>query len=199
MSPDGTVLIMDFIDEAILEACLEKNSRAQFRLYKLCYSFLMGICVRYNKNREDAEEVLNMGFLKMLNNISKYKKEVPFTLWMRRIMINTIIDEYRKNKKGKELFQPIDFNEYHEEFDDAVVNDYVKKMDTEQLQLLIDKLPTMSRSVFNLFVIDGYKHEEIGKMLGMSTGTSKWHLNLARTRLKEMISKMQSYYKIAAS
>ena len=190
---------MNFIDEAVLDACRKKDRKAQYQLYKLCYSFLAGICYRYVNNREDADELLNMAFLKILNNLDKHKKEIPFTLWIRRIMINTIIDDYRKNKKSKELMQSVDFNEYYGDFDNSVINDFVKKSDAEQINAMILQLPPTSQKVFNLFVIDGYGHKEIGELLGMSEGTSKWHLNFARTRLKEMINTLSTNYKIAAS
>jgi RNA polymerase sigma factor (sigma-70 family) len=190
---------MNFIDEAILDACLKKDRKAQYQLYKHCYSFLTGICFRYVNNREDADELLNMAFLKILNNLGKYRQEIPFTLWIRRIMINTIIDDYRKNKKEKELMRSIDFNEYYPAHDHSTVNDFVKKADAEQITALIFQLPPMTQRVFNLFAIDGFGHKEIGELLGMSEGTSKWHLNSARTKLKEMISKLASNYKIAAS
>ena len=178
---------MNFIEEALLSACIRKDRKAQYQLFKLCYSFLLGIGLRYVKNREDADELLNQCFLKMLNNLEKYRKEIPFTLWMRRIMINNVIDEYRKNKKEKEMIQHIDFNEYYEEYDSAVVNDCVAKMDAEEIQNMIKELPPMSQRVFNLFAIDGFAHKEIGEMLGMSEGTSKWHLNFARNKLKEKL------------
>ncbi len=190
---------MIYIEEALISACIGKERKAQFQLFKQSYSFLMGICYRYVRNREDAEELVNMGFLKILTNLEKYRKEVPFTLWMRRIMINTIIDEYRKNKKEKEMFKSIDFNEYHDEYDAKSVNDYMSKMDVEQIHSLILTLPPMSQRVFNLFVIDGYGHKEIGAMLDISEGTSKWHLNSARTKLKEMLSIIANPVKIAAS
>ena len=81
---------MVFIEHALLAACARKERSAQYQLYKLCYSFLCGICMRYVKNREDADAILNIGFLKILNNLDKYKPEIPFTLWLRRIMINTV-------------------------------------------------------------------------------------------------------------
>ena len=190
---------MNFIEEALLSACMRKDRKAQHQLYKLSYSFLASICIRYVKNREDADELVNMGFLKILNNLEKYRREIPFTLWMRRVMINTIIDEYRKNRKEKEMMETIDFNEYHPEFDDGEINDYVRLLDAEYIHVLVLQLPAMSRRVFNLFVVDGYAHKEIAEMLNMSEGTSKWHLNFARNKLKELLSKSSTVLKVAAS
>jgi len=176
------------IEQEILRQCIDKERKAQFALYKQLYSFLMSICVRYCNNREDAQSLLNLGFLKLLNNLEKYKQEIPFGLWARRVMINTIIDEYRKNKKEKELLEYHDFTDRNDDETLTDVNEAVKKMDVQEIQNYIDKLPNVSRRVFNLFVVDGYGHKEIAEMLGMSEGTSKWHLNNAREKLKQAIN-----------
>lgn len=176
------------IEQELLRQCIDKERKAQFALYKQVYSFLMSICVRYTNNREDAQSVLNLGFLKLLNNLEKYKAEIPFGLWARRLMINTIIDEYRKNKKEKELLEYHDFSDRNDEENMVEVNDAIKRMDVQEIQNHIDRLPNVSKKVFNLFVVDGFGHKEIAAMLGMSEGTSKWHLNNAREKLKELIS-----------
>lgn len=176
------------IDEALIRACQERDRKAQHRLYRECYSFLMNICMRYQHNREDGEALLNQAFLKILNGIPKYRSEVPFALWIRRIMINTVIDEFRKNRKTNELTEFADFTEPEDRFDSATMNTYVDKMNVEQLEKLIGKLPDMSRKVFNLYAVDGFAHKEIAALLGMSEGTSKWHVNFARTKLKEWIA-----------
>ncbi len=147
----------------------------------------MSICVRYCNNREDAQSLLNLGFLKLLNNLEKYRQEIPFGLWARRLMINTIIDEYRKNKKEKELLEYHDFTDRNNDETLVEINDAVKRMDAQEIQQHIDKLPNVSKKVFNLFAVDGFGHKEISAMLGMSEGTSKWHLNNAREKLKAFI------------
>lgn len=176
------------IDEALIRGCQERDRKAQHQLYRACYSFLMNICMRYLHNREDGEALLNQAFLKILNSIPKYRKEVPFALWIRRIMINTVIDDYRKNRKTIEVMEYADFSDPEERFDSCTVNDYVDKMNVEQLENLINKLPDMSRKVFNLYAVDGFAHKEIAALLGMSEGTSKWHVNFARNKLKEWIA-----------
>lgn len=176
------------IDEALIRACQEHDRKAQHRLYRECYSFLMNICMRYQHNREDGEALLNQAFLKILNGIPKYRSEVPFALWIRRIMINTVIDEFRKNRKANELTELADFSEPDEHYDSSTMNTYVDKMNVEELETLIGKLPDMSRKVFNLYAVDGFAHKEIAALLGMSEGTSKWHVNFARTKLKEWIA-----------
>jgi RNA polymerase sigma factor (sigma-70 family) len=176
------------IEQELIRQCIDKERKAQFALYKQLYSFLMSICIRYCNNREDAQSLLNLGYLKLLNNLEKYRQEIPFGLWTRRLMINTIIDEYRKNKKEKELLEYHDFTDRSDDESLTEVNDAVKRMDVQEIQNHIDKLPNVSKKVFNLFVVDGYGHKEIAEMLGITEGTSKWHLNNAREKLKEMIN-----------
>jgi RNA polymerase sigma factor (sigma-70 family) len=181
---------MNAISDDLLSACIRKDRKAQHELYKLSYSFLVSICLRYTRNREDADALLNLGFLKILNNLEKRRKEIPFPLWIRRIQINTIIDEYRKNKKEKEQTLVTDFSEDYEEYDEPTISSYVQKADAEYILQLIAELPAASQKVFNLFAIDGFSHKEIAGMMGISEGTSKWHLNFARTKLKEKLKEV---------
>jgi RNA polymerase sigma-70 factor (ECF subfamily) len=179
------------VEEQLLQECARHDRKAQYRLYAASYSFMMSICIRYTSSRDDAEDLLNRSFLKVLDNIGRYRPEVPFALWVRRITINTIIDEYRRRKKERENLDYVDFGDSPSEYDATVVNSYLDKINAEEIQGLIDQLPPMSRRVFNLFAVDGYGHKEIGELLGMSEGTSKWHLNFARNRLKEQISNLR--------
>ena len=102
-------------------------------------------------------------------------------------MINSIIDEYRKTRKERELLEYQDFTDRADDSGLTEVNDAIKRMDVAEIQSHIDKLPNMSRKVFNLFVVDGFSHKEIAEMLNMSVGTSKWHLSTAKEKLKEYI------------
>ncbi len=178
------------IHPQLLKDCQRGDRKAQFQLYRSCYNVLMGVCVRYQKNQEEAKAVLNLGFLKILNNLDKYSFKAPFFAWIRRIMINTIIDEFRKNRKVKELIEYQDFTETNDASHLIDFNEAEKQFDAEQLEVLIRRLPTVSQKVFNLFAIDGYSHKEIGKMLNISDGTSKWHLSFARKKLQEMMRKL---------
>lgn len=177
------------IDPDLIRACMKEDRLAQSRLYRCCFDILMGVCVRYYNNQEDAVGMLNMGFLKILRNLDKLKPEVPFEAWIRRIMINTIIDDFRKNKKHRELIQYTDFEIQPEDGTFIDLNEADSKFDASALEAMIHALPEMSRKVFNLYAIDGYSHKEIAKLLGMSDGTSKWHVAFARKKLKEMMAK----------
>ncbi len=175
------------IDAKLLKACQAKDQRAQYQLYKRCFSLLMGVCIRYKKDEDEARAILNVGFLKILNNLDKYRPNVPFEAWIRRIMINTVIDEFRRNKKEREYIEYTDFQtspNYNQHVD---YNEADKEFDVQALEHLIKQLPPMSQQVFNLYVIDGYSHKEIGGMLGISDGTSKWHLSNARKILKRQL------------
>ena len=174
------------IELDLLTSCIKKERKAEYELYKLTYSYLMSICYRYTNSTEEAEEMLNVGYLKILKNLEKYRPEIPFKNWIRRVMINILIDKYRQEKKHHETIQYVE--EYYETWDYSEQNEAISKMNVEQIHKLILKLPQMSQKVFNLFVIDGFSHKEIGDMLSMSEGTSKWHLNFSRNKLKEMIT-----------
>ena len=190
---------MNEIDEVLFSDCIRKDRKAQYKLYKACYGFLSAICMRYTRNKDDADALLNLGFLKILNNLEKKREDVPFLLWIKRIMINTIIDEYRKNKKEKEQVRITDFMESAVEYDDEQINEYIRKSDPEYILQLIHELPPVSARVFNLFAVDGYSHKEIAELLGMSEGTSKWHVNSARNRLKERLREISKPLRVVAS
>lgn len=173
------------IQQRLIDDCINKNRKAEYELYKVTYSYLMSICIRYTRNQEKAKEVLNMGFFKILTNLSTYKPEIPFKPWIRKIMINTLINEYKKEKIHYDNIQYVE--DYYDNKNYAELNSAVSKIDVEQIYGFIALLPPASKQVFNLYFIDGYKHKEIAELLNITEGTSKWHLNSAREKLKEMI------------
>lgn len=160
----------------------------------------MSICSRYKNNKEDAKATVNLSFLKVIINLEKYKKEVPFILWVRRITINAIIDEYRKNKKEKQTTSIVDFQTDTKEYATHDTNAYLTKMNAEEIYNFINELPEMPKKVFNLYVVDGFNHNEISEMLEIPAGTSRWHLNVAKEELKNKLLKQQEKnYKSIAS
>ena len=171
----------------LITACIRKERKAQYELYKQVFHYLMSICVRYTRSYEEANEALNMGYLKILNNMEKYRADVPFKAWIRKIMVNVLIDEYRKRKKEKQHMQVVE--EYAESSPLVEINNAIAKMDAERIHKLIMELPPISQQVFNLFVIDGFEHKEIATMLGISEGTSKWHLHSSREQLKQKLAR----------
>lgn len=185
------------INRQLLNDCQQGDQKAQYKLYRLCFPMLMSVCMRYKKQEADAVAVLNVGFLKILNGLATYKSTVPFEAWIRRIMINTIIDEFRKDRKVKELIEYKDFSDQSTEYIGQLdFNKADQLFDAEQLEALIHQLPPVSQKVFNLFAIDGYSHMEIGEMLGISNGTSKWHISFARKKLKEMMQELLNKSKV---
>jgi len=165
----------------LLAGCLEQDRKYQKELYKSFYGFAMGICLRYAGNRYEAAEIMNQGFLKVFTGLDKYSPEKPFKAWLGRIMINTSINYYRSNLKMAQM----DDLEKAEGFSNYDLPD--SKLSYDDLISMVHKLPPAYRTVFNLYVIEGYTHEEIGKLLNISDGTSKSNLFKAKDKLKRMI------------
>lgn len=180
-------LFMD-IQQELIEACIRGERRAEYALYKALYGYLISICLRYTRNEDKAKEVLNIGYFKILTNIKKYDPEIPFKPWIRRIMINTLINEYKKEKIHHNNVQYVE--NYLDDSKFADINAALPKIDAERLYRFIAKLPPASQQVFNLYFVDGYKHREIAEMLNISEGTSKWHLNWGREKLREMLKEI---------
>lgn len=180
-----------FNEEQIIAACKKNDRRAQEKLYEWAFTKLMPTCMRYHKNEEDARNVLNLGFVKICKNLDKLKEGTPFEAWVRRIMTNTIIDEFRKNKNYLQLVDQKETDRELEIHGLSVDNGVWSKLEMDSLMGLLKRLPDVSRKVFNLYVIDGYSHKEIGNMLNISDGTSKWHLSNARKLLREMVLKLR--------
>ena len=166
----------------LVTGCLKDDRISQKLLYKTFYGFAMSICLRYAGNRYEAAEVMNQGFYKVFKNLIKYDFTKPFKPWLGRIMVNTSIDYYRSNLKIA----------HTEDLENAVhVNDTEladKNLSYNELLDMIRELPRSYRTIFNLYAIEGYSHEEIGTMLNISTGTSKSNLHKAREKLKVMIA-----------
>ena len=173
------------VPKDILKKCRKNDRRAQFELYELCYPTLMSVCLRYEKNKESAEELLNLAFYKILTKLDKYAPNVPFEAWIRRVTINTIIDEFRKKSRDKHTF--LEKLEGSIPIANMNYNEADQKFDAAELEEMIRQLPETSQKVFNLYIIDGYNHREIGEMLGISEGTSKWHLSTSRKSLKKSV------------
>ena len=173
------------IPDSLIAGCVRKEPKAQYELYRALYPMMMSICARYERDRQEASATMNEGFLKILENVGSRKKDVPFEPWARRVVINTVIDAHRRGKERKAMESA--YINGHEP-DGADINEYLKHMEAEAFADLLTRVPTMSRTVFNLFAIDGFSHAEIAEMLGLSEGTSKWHVSYARTVLRNAIA-----------
>ncbi|MFM2207469.1 MAG: hypothetical protein RL213_1444 [Bacteroidota bacterium] len=172
----------------LLKRCCEDDRRAHMELYRLCFGFIFTVCRRYYVNRDDIESSLNGVFFKMIKGMKGYldkDRMVPFELWVRRIAINHVTDEFRKNRRYRETIDlSLPLEEMPESFEDSV------KFSTEKIQSAISQLSPMSRAVFNLYVVEGYKHEEIADMLEISPNTSKVHLHRAKKQLRDLLGGM---------
>lgn len=143
---------------------------------------MISICLRYTKNESDAVEVLNNGFLKVFKNIDKYQAtQGSLYTWIRAIIINSCLD-FIKSKQRQEA---------HKELNDSVEvhidPEAIKKINSEALLQMVRQLPPATMAVFNLYVVEGFKHKEIATLLNVTDGTSKWHLSEARKLLQKMI------------
>ncbi|HUH34186.1 MAG TPA: sigma-70 family RNA polymerase sigma factor [Daejeonella sp.] len=169
------------LTEKLRNGCLRGDPGSQKKLYQSFYGFALAICLRYCNDRDEAVEVMNTGFLKVLTHLDKYNPSKPFKPWLSRVMTNTAIDHYRSQLKFAYM---ADLSEAEEITTEASID---QKLNYEDLLKLVQRLPPGYRTVFNLYAIDGYSHEEIGKKLGISEGTSKSNLFKARQKLRNYL------------
>ncbi|MEZ4887600.1 MAG: sigma-70 family RNA polymerase sigma factor [Chitinophagales bacterium] len=169
--------------QELLAGCIRGERIYQKELYQKYYGRMMAVCLRYTNNREEARDILNEGFMKVFKNLAKYEPNHSLEAWIKRIMINTSIDHYRKNKK---LRNNVDIEYASTQPAEDNVN-IVSQLSAEEILKLVQRLTPAYRTVFNLYVIEGYNHREIGEKLGISEGTSKSNLAKARGKLRAMI------------
>jgi RNA polymerase sigma factor (sigma-70 family) len=167
----------------IINGCKKGDRKAQEKLYKNYYRAMMTVCLRYTRSDEDAVEVLNNGFLKVFRNIQRYESmQASLYTWIRTIIINSCLDFIKQKQKLEKLSS---LNENAEAHIDPEV---ISKIKTAELLAQVRKLAPATQAVFNLYVVEGYNHKEIGEMLNISEGTSKWHLSEARKNLQQLIN-----------
>ncbi len=170
----------------LIKELKKKRTKAQHRLFELYSDYLYRVCYRYMNNNIDAQEVLSKSFMKIFDHVANttINDEIVFRAWMKKIAINECLMELRKRKV---FFMELDLIENIEEA--PITSD--EKLLEEDLVNMILKLPAGYRTVFSLYVIEGYKHEEIATKLGITVNTSKSQLRKARLQLKEMIRKIE--------
>ncbi len=173
--------------DQILEGCRKNHRASQHQLFALFYNYAMTIARRYTGDTENAEEVVNDAFFKAFTKIHLYAGNQPFRFWLRRVVINTAIDRLRAGLQDMKVTELLPGHETESE------NGIVEDMTREQILGMTDRLPTAYRTVFNLFVVDGFSHEEIAATLGISTGTSKSNLARARQHLKTILANDLNY------
>lgn len=166
----------------ILDNCRKGDRNSQRILYEHYYGYGMSICQRYAKNELEAAEMFNDAFLKIFTYLEQYRPELHFKSWIRKIFINASIDYYRKHRKDLLL---VDLDQAGEIPDDFAVP--IKVEPEEDILPVIQQLSPMYRMVFNLYVMEQYKHHEIAELLGITVSTSKSNLLRARKRLMELL------------
>ncbi len=167
-------------ERELIDACKRQDRRAQQRLYDQYTPMMFAVCKRYIPKREDAEDVLVEGFFKVFTNIGQFKGEGSFEGWIRRIIVNEALMFLRRRNQ---LQYNVEVNEWDATIPASVSSD----LDAKDILFLLDRLPAGYRTVFNLYVIEGYKHREIADLLGISINTSKSQLILARKRLQALL------------
>lgn len=165
--------------EELIENCKKQNTKAQGELYKLFSSKLFAICLKYSRNRSEAEDNLQDAFLKIFDKIGQYKNKGSFEGWIKRITVNTVLQRYRTEK----VFELINENT----IEDSKVEIEEDAISIDYLLEIIQELPDRYRLVFNLYVLDGYSHRDIANMLEINIGTSKSNLARARQILRQTI------------
>ncbi|MCK5823716.1 MAG: RNA polymerase sigma factor [Bacteroidales bacterium] len=172
--------------DKIIKGCVAGNIKYQEMLYKQFSGKMFAVCLRYAKDYTEAEDVLQEGFIKIFEKINQFKFKGSFEGWIRRIMVNTALDKYRKQNL---LHTVVDINEYAEDFN---YDDVISNITSKDILKLIQQLSPKYKMVFVSYAIEGYTHKEISEMMGISIGTSKSNLSRARQILQDKINK---YYK----
>ncbi|MBN2746015.1 MAG: RNA polymerase sigma factor [Bacteroidales bacterium] len=170
----------------LIKGLKQSNRDSQRLVYERYFGLMMSIGMRYCKDWDDAKEVVNTSFLKIFTKIDHYSGKGSFEGWMKRTVVNTALDFLKLRPTNNVSIEHLDA--YHEDI--FYTNDADVSITAEDILLLVQKLPDATRTVFNLYVIEGYKHKEIAEMLGISEGTSHWHVLNARRLLKEMLDKL---------
>jgi len=166
---------------SILRGCRKQLRASQHALYKLFYGYGMSVAVRYSQNEEEAISIVNDSFMKVFKSIKSFDQEKAFKPWFRRIVVNTSINHLQKQSKFKVESNIEDAGEV------AAREEILSQINYKDLIRMVQSLGTAYRTVFNLYVIDGFKHEEIAKTLGITVSTSKSNLSRARYRMRELL------------
>jgi len=173
--------------QLILEGCRNENSMSQRKLYEYYYGFAMNIALRYGKNKDEALEIVNDAFLKVFYKINRYDSSFPFQGWLYRIVVNAGIDYFRSNKNQLSFLELVDSNQPIEN-----TTPLPTISPNEDMLPVIQELSPAYRMVFNLYVMEEYKHHEIAELLGISVGTSKSNLARAKAKIRQAILKKRN-------
>lgn len=172
-------------EEQLVNKCLEKDTLAQKQLFEVYSKRMMGVCLRYSKDSEEAQDVLQMGFIKIFEKLDMYNHKGSLEGWIRKIIVNTALDNVRKNKK---LLNNVEIEKMDYQLHNYNEN-AIDMLSTQDLLKVIQAMPTGFRTVFNMYVIEGYSHKEIAEELNISINTSKSQFSRARAYLQRVLIK----------
>jgi RNA polymerase sigma factor (sigma-70 family) len=169
----------------LIKKCKSGDLKHQEILYRTYYGYAMGVGMRYLSNRDDAMEVVNDSFIKVFKSIQYFNEDQVFKAWLRRIVVNTSIDTIRKNQKHNQQ------SDIEEALEVGTNYGVIEHLSAQDILKLLEELPEMHRMVFNLYEIDGYSHEEIGKELEIPVSSSRVFLSRAKDKLLKLLTKQQ--------
>jgi RNA polymerase sigma-70 factor (ECF subfamily) len=171
-------------DTSLVIECVKGNSRAQRMLFERFSQKMLGVCLRYAKSTEQAEDVLQDGFVKVFSKLNDFKHDGSLEGWIRRIMVNTSLDQIRKENKfsGNTSLDNVDYKLQNNAF-------VLENLAAKDLMKMVQSMPVGYKVVFNMFAIEGYSHKEISEHLGISENTSKSQYSRARAYLRERLEK----------
>ena len=168
-------------EDKLIDGCVKGKSWAQKGLYEKFSPLMLSVCMRYLKDRDDAEDVLVQGFMKVFQNVAKFRREGSFEGWIRRIMVNESLGFIRKNRS---MYLETEIEKAENDPDYSFLDN---QLEADDLMKMIHQLPVGYRTVFNLYAIEGYSHAEIAEQLGINVNTSKSQLSRARTYLQKQL------------
>jgi RNA polymerase sigma factor (sigma-70 family) len=168
--------------DLILKGCRKNDRASQKLLYERFYGYAMSICLRYADNRDEASEILNDAFMKIFSSMKQFDLSRPLKPWLRKIMVNTAINQYKEKQRQ------IQVEEMEQAEKESEAENIISGISYQEIIGMLQKLPPAYRTVFNLYAIEGYKHEEIARMLGITIGTSKSNLFKAKDHLRRILN-----------
>lgn len=170
-------------DLNLIEKCKSKDPRAQRIFYEQYAPIMMGVCVRYARSQEDAEDVFQEGFVKVFKNLAQFSNQGSFEGWMKRIFINTTINFYKTRSK---LAAQVDISFFENSNEIAIEEEVIEKLTNEEVVETIKDMPSGYQMVLNLYAIEGFSHKEIGEMLNISESTSRSQLFKAKKLFQKL-------------
>jgi RNA polymerase sigma-70 factor (ECF subfamily) len=176
--------VQEYSDSDLISGCLKGKELHQEVLYKRYFSFAMSVCIRYTKDRNEAMEIVNDSYMKVLENLGDYDTSKSFKAWYSRILVNTSIDNYRRNLKHSSSVSIENIAETEEQEPDIEI-----ELSVNDILKIFSRLPANYKLTFNLFEMEGYSHEEIGKLLGVTTSTSRSTLSRAKKMVRDIYMK----------